>query len=180
MTTKPKKQTLRIEPRQLKELVRLLQSLTVLHEGLLEVIREKLSAMKRADLQAMRDATVREQTLVATIQEREGLRRQLMDAIGDELVLSRRAARSISVSQLVKLIPVAPGRSLRAAADQLAQVMHKVAQSNRVAGATCREIVDHMKWVFAAVRPAAEAPVGYAGDGALVGPTSTKIFEAMG
>jgi len=175
---KPKK--LGTEPRQLPELIRLLETQTGLHEQLLDAIRDKLTAMKRADIVGVRAATTREQDLVATIQAREGLRRQLMDAIGRELSLTSRAARGLSVSQLMKLIPDASGRRLRAKADQLAQVMHRVAQSNRVAGAACREIVNHMKWVFAAVRPAADAPVGYAGDGALVGPTSTKIFEAIG
>ncbi len=180
MVATPKPQPPRTEPRHLCELIRLLQSLMGVHEELLGVIREKLSAMRRADLQAMREAAGRERALAATIQEREGLRRQLMDLIGDELGLPARSARLITVSQLETRLPAASARSLRTAADQLLHVMHKVAQSNRVAGAACREIVNHMKWVFGAVRPAADAPVGYAGDGALVGPTPTKIFEAMG
>lgn len=180
MTTKTKTEPPRTEPPQLKELVSLLEGLTGLHEELLDTIQQKLVGMKGADLNAMRESTRREQRLVATIQEREGLRRQLMDAVGDELRLPPRTARSMSVSQLVKLIPVPAGRVLRARADELAKTMHKVAHVNRVAGATCREIVNHMRWVFAAVRPAADAPVGYAGNGALVGPTGTKIFEAMG
>lgn len=180
MVAKPKPQPRRTEPRHLSELICLLQSLVGTHEELLGVIREKLAAMKRADLHAMREAACRERTLASTIHEREGLRRQLMDLIGDEMGLPPKSARLFTVSQLEARLPDASARALRTAADQLLHVMHKVAQSNRVAGNACREIVNHMKWVFEAVRPAADRPVGYAGDGALVGPAPTKIFEAMG
>ena len=169
-----------IESKHLRDLIRLLDGLTTAHEDLLGAIRDKLAAMKRADLHTMREMTIKEQALARSIQEREGLRRQLTDSIGHRIGLAPGEARSLTVSQLATRLPSEAGQSLMASAEKLREIMHKVAQSNRVAGVACREVINHMKWVFASVRPKEDAPIGYAGNGTLVGSSSTKLFEATG
>ena len=180
MATRKKLETSTAESKNVRDLVRLLDELTRTHTQLLDAIREKLAAMKRADLHTMREMIIKEQTLVRTIQEWEGLRRQLMDAIGAQIGLASADARSMTVSQLASRLPVDAGQTLAASGERLRDIMHKVAQSNRVAGVACREVINHMKSVFASVRPKDDPPVGYAGNGMLVGSSSTKLFEVLG
>jgi len=166
--------------RHVRDLVRLLNEQTRAHEELLAAVRDKVAAMKRADLHTMREMTIKEQALVRLIQEREGLRRQIMDLVGTDLGMAAREARSLTVSQLATRLPGESSPALMHAANRLRDVMHKVAQSNRVAQMACREVIDHMKWVFASVRPKDEPPVAYAGNGTLLGSASTRILEVMG
>jgi len=166
--------------KQVRDLVRLLDDLTVTHKELLGAVREKLAAMRRADLHTMREMTVKEQTLARTIQEREGLRRQLMDIIGTQIGLTPGEARSLTMSQLATRLEPEASQALMNSAQVLRGIMHKVAQSNRVAGVACREVINHMKWVFASVRPKDDPPVAYAGNGTLVGSSATKLFEVVG
>lgn len=163
-----------------RDLTRLFDGLLACYQELLGVIREKLAAMKRADLHVMREMTIKEQGLARTIHEREGLRRQLMDALGAALGLSARTARTMTISQLASRVSADQALMLRESADALRDVIHEVAHSNRIAGAACREVINHMRWVFASVRPELDAPTGYAGDGARVTTPSTMIFEAVG
>lgn len=180
MASRTKSRTTANDSKQVRDLVRLLDGLTAAHQELLVAIRDKLAAMKRADLHTMREMTIKEQRLARSIQEREGFRRQLTDNIGIAIGLAPGEARTLTVSQLATRLPPSTADALTAAAERLRDIMHKVAQSNRVAGTACREVINHMKWVFASVRPKEDTPVGYAGDGALVGTNSTKIFEATG
>jgi len=166
--------------RYVRDLTRLLDDLRATHEELLGVIREKLDAMKRADLRVMREMTIKEQALARTIQQREGLRRQLMDAIGAALGLSGGAARAITISRLAARLSVEQADALRRTARALGSVMHEVAHSNRIAGSTCREVINHLRWVFASVRPTPDAPSGYAVNGAHVTSPATMLFETVG
>ena len=64
------------------ELLVVLDRLAELHRELLSLIRDKIEHMRSADTDRLRAATVREESLLQIIGEQEGLRRQLMDAIG--------------------------------------------------------------------------------------------------
>ena len=169
-----------VEPKRLKDLIKLMGGLQRLQERLLTLIRSKIDAMKRADAPAMRDLNDQERTVAKQLHERDGLRRQLMDAMGEEMGMPSGTARALSVSQLAARLPE-PGRTtLLDAAGSLRKVMSRVAQVNRIAGAVSREILNHLKWVFASVRPAEGRPVGYSGDGAVVGSSQSRIFETVG
>ena len=169
-----------VEPKYLRDLLRLLDGLQRLHGQLLTLIRSKIDAMRRAEISAMRELSEQEQTLARRLEEREGLRRQLMDAIGEQLGLPPRAARALSVSQLASRLPEGQRADLLDTAGKLREAVAKVAQANRVAGAISREILTHLKWVFASVRPADVRPVGYSGDGEAVGTLDARIFETVG
>jgi hypothetical protein len=169
-----------VEPRRLNDLVRLMGVLERLHEGLLTLVQAKIDAMKRADMPAMSALKDREQAVVRQLREREGLRRQLVDWMGEEMGLPSREARAWSVSQLAARLSE-PGRTkLLDAAGGLRQVISRVAQANRIAGAVSREILNHLGWVFASVRPVEGRPVGYSGRGAVVAASQTRIFEIVG
>ncbi len=164
----------------LGDLVKLLNQIQTLYEELLALIGKKIQAMKRADLEAMRTSQASEQELTRRLHEREGLRRQLMDAIGLELGLPAPAGRTLKVSQLAARIGEAERVPLSATVDRLRSTIAKVAQANRVAGVISREIVNHLRWVFAAVQPRGETPAGYSGAGVPVCGPRPRLFEAVG
>ena len=169
------------EPRRrIEDLIELLNGMSTLHEDLLGVIRRKIDAMKRADIEGMRVFGEKEQSIVVQIGEREGLRRQLMDLISKDLNLPARSARAVSLKQLVARIPTVWQSILDEAGDRLRSCMSRVAAANRVAGEIAHQIVTHLKWVFASVRPDEGEPVGYSGTGILVSSTETRLLDAMG
>ena len=169
-----------IEAKRFRDFLRLLDALATMNEQLFTLVGSKIDAMKRADLHAMRECGEREREMVQRMQEREGLRRQLMDAIGEELGLSSRSARALSVSQLASRLTEPQRAALIDAADRVRKAVLKVTQVNRVAGVVSREILHHLKWIFASVRPRDEKPAGYAGDGVLVPNYGTPMFETVG
>jgi len=164
----------------LAELLQVVDVLERLHETLGDVIDAKLSAMKRADVHAMRDFGEQEQALAARIREREGLRRQIMDRIGDALGFVGGRARTLSAVQLADHLLDPQRRELLDATESLGRSVRRVAQINRVAGVTTREMLHHLRWVVSSVRPQRAATSGYAGDGTLVSPSDTIIFDAVG
>ena len=169
-----------VKPKRLKDLITLLGALGNLQERLLDLAQSKIDAMKRADVPALRRLSDQEQALAKRLTDSNGLRCQLMDSIGAELGMPAPSARALSVSQLAKRLS-GPGRmNLLATADRLRKAVSRTAQVNRVAGASAREILNHLKWVFGAVRPADAKPLGYSGDGSPVGSRETLIFETVG
>lgn len=168
------------EPKRLKDLIRLLGGLQRMHEQLLKLVRDKIDAMRRADIAALRTLSQQEQSLAGRLQAREGLRRQLMDTIGKDMGLSASTARAMPVSQIASRVPEASRDRLLDVARGLRDVIAQVAQANRVAGAISREILGHLTWVFSSVRPAGEKAVVYSGRGGTVGPAETRIFETVG
>ena len=169
-----------IEPKRLRDLLTLLGQLEQLHDELAALVKAKVDAMKRADMRTLQQRTEQEQDLVKRIQEREGLRRQLMDVIGEQLGLSPRSARTLTVSQLVSRIPKEQQEAILESAERLRFSVSKVARANRVAGMVAHELVDHLRRVFAAVRPKGERGTGYTGEGAAVPQSENRIFEAVG
>ncbi len=166
--------------KRIKDLVRLFGSLERLQDRLLTLIQSKIDAMRRADIAAMRELGDQEREVVMRLHERDGLRCQLMEEIGRQLRLPPRAARALPVSQLAARLPKSEQGPLLGAAGSLAAAATKVAQVNRVAGAVSRDLLHHLNWVFASVRPRDAAPIGYAGNGALVSPGNQRIFETIG
>ena len=163
-----------------RDLIALLTQLSELHDELFSLVDEKISAMRSADLDAMRVCNDKEHLLARRLHERQGLRVQLTEALGKELGIAPAVARAMTVSQLAMRVPASQCKTLTDAADRLRATIAKVAQANRVAGVISREIVNHLRWVFAAVRPQDDRPVDYGDAGVLVARSSTCLFEAVG
>ncbi len=165
---------------QINELIQILGGLRTLHERLLAVLQSKLTSMKGADLLAMRELSLQEHALVRQIQEREGMRRQRMDGIGEDLGLPPRTAGIMTISQLASRLPAVQHDALIGEADGLRQAVIRVAQFNRVVGAASRELLHHLQWVMASVRPAAEKYFAYGNKGDGVAETGGRILEVVG
>lgn len=147
---------------------------------LLDCIESKLDAVRRADVPAMQDLYRKEATLVSQIRERDGFRRQLMDRIGCELGWPVGAGRALHISKLASRVTAAERAPLLDAARELRDAALAVQRANRVTGAVSRELLNHLRTVFASVVPKNDSPVGYTGDGAVVCQSDVRVFEAVG
>ena len=117
--------------------MRLMAEMETAYLALAETVQAKITAMRRADRDGMRRQAEREQELVAQLSGREGLRRQLMDAIGKELGMSSTAARLMTATQLAARLPE---RSRAALQERVCGLREAAA---RVAKVTAAELRDH-------------------------------------
>lgn len=163
--------------RRLGDLTRLLDGLAGLHGELFRLLDAKIEASRRADLAAMQGAGQNEQNLLVAIRNRNGLRAQLMAVLGRELGIPA-GSGAVSVSKIAARLSEAQRPLLNEAAARLQAIMAKVSQANRLAAAIARDILQHMKWVFAAVQPRA-AGGGYTAGGGSSGPSESVLFEAV-
>ncbi len=163
-----------------RDLVRLLDQMASLYGQMFTFIDEKLAAMRRADEVAMTAANAKEHLLADRLAEREGLRKQLMDAVGDEIGLASRLGRQLTVTQLANRLSGSEKVAVLASADRLRKEVSRVSQANRVAGVVAREVVNHLRWVFAAVRPGDEKPSGYSKTGVVMSQSGGPMFDALG
>ncbi|MFQ5412876.1 MAG: flagellar export chaperone FlgN [Phycisphaerae bacterium] len=166
--------------RRVRDLVMLLTDLTELHEGLFTIIESKTGAMRAADLNGMRAAAVQERALAKRIQDREGLRRQLMDRIGDVLAMAPGQARTMTTTQLLSRVPTAQRQALSDAVAALREAVVNVARVNRVAAGIARGVLGHFRSVFASVTAGEERPTGYSQSGGVVATPDRQIFNAVG
>lgn len=171
--------TQRVESKRLKDLIRLFGGMQKLQEQLRGLIAAKVDAMKRADITAVGEWCRQEQVLAKQLAEREVARRRIMDAMRKELGLPDKDARAVTVSQLASRMSESQRSILQDAADRLRKVALQVVQANRVAGIVSREILNHLKLVFASVKPKEGQPIGYSGDGAPVGSGKMQILETV-
>jgi len=168
------------DPAKLRDLVTLLSTLESLYEELGAVVRRKIEAMKRNELQIMRDLNEREHALAGKIRERDGLRRQLMDAVGAQAGWPNGAARDIPLAQLSARLPEPHASALRSARARLAEAAARLANANRTAAEFARAIIEHLTWVFRAAGPAGAAPVTYSAGGSRTRRGETMIVDTVG
>ena len=169
-----------VDPKRVQDLVRLLQDMTAGYEQLAELVQGKIDAMKQADIETMRRAAAQERELAEKLNAKEGLRRQVVDAIGEQLGLAPRSARVMTMSQLGSKLARAQRSALAEVGLKLRDTVARVAKVNRVAGVIGRGIHGHLDADFQSITTTDEPPVGYSGDGGLVGSGDNRLFDAVG
>ncbi len=169
-----------LSERRFRDLLEIFEQLRNLNDQLFTLIDAKIAAMKSADTSALTAFAEKERVLTERLREREGLRAQFMDAVGIELGLPQRAGRTLTMSQLAARLDGPQSAKLIVVADRLRSAVGQVLQANRVAGAVSREILNHLKWIFAAVRPREEKPELYSGAGVPLGRSGAAMLEVVG
>ena len=164
----------------MNDLIRLLEQTRDIYEQLLQTIHTKIDAMRHADMNEMREQTLQEHALAKLLHEREGLRCQIMELIGIELQMSASQSRAMTMSDLSKAVSKSDAKRLMEISDTLRDTVTRVAQANRVAGTTTREILNHLKWVMDSVKPKDDKPISYTGDGTIAQSHDMKLFEVVG
>jgi hypothetical protein len=165
--------------RRASDLARLMVQLAGLYEQLLALTERKLQTIRAADIDSMCGCNDEQEAILKRIRERDGLRKQLMDAIGVEVGMAAKSGRNFSVSQLLPQLPASACQEVKAARDRLRDAIGRLAQANRVSGAVSRELIHHLQCVFSAVRPAAIVAGQYSSSGNLR-LAAARVFETIG
>lgn len=166
--------------KRVNDLVQLLDQLTELHQQLTDVIGLKIRAMRSADMSTLQDVRETEKQLVLRIHEREGFRRQLMDALSSELGVDKPTARQMTLRELEGRVCSSYQDALHEAADKLRAVVSQLARNNRVAGVIAAGLVNHIRWVWSAVRPTGSEDRGYTQEGGRETDKDARFFETLG
>ncbi len=169
-----------IKDRRVQDLVTLLNDLEQLYRRLLRQIERKIYALRHAKLDEIPILGREEQALVARIDERDGLRSQLIKAIASDYGWHTRSAQSLTITQIAQPLDEDVQRGLFETSARLRKALFEVAQANRIAGAIAREMNHHMKWVFDSVRPHEGQITGYSQRGEKVPQRENRLVDAVG
>lgn len=162
-------------------LLMLLDRIERRHGELYGVIRDKIDRMRASDVDGMRHCIERESELVNEIAEQEGLRRQLMMLIGQELGVAAHAARAMNLRELARRVAEPRRGELLEMADRLRATVANVAQGNRVAGLIARETLRHFRHVFSAITSADGGRAdGYTQGGERHSVSQRQLLDAVG
>ncbi|MCP4590814.1 MAG: flagellar protein FlgN [bacterium] len=162
------------------ELLVVLDRLTSLHHDLLRLIRRKTELMRSGDTDGLHTEAAREASLVETIRAQEGLRRQLMDAIGRGLGLNSQVARRLPVRQLAERLTESMRPALLSASERLRSVVRETAEANRLAALIAAQVLQHLRCIFEAVASPDQQPDTYSPRGQVVTGHGRRLFEMTG
>ena len=138
------------------ELAGLLRQLADLQTQVNAAVRDKLEAMRRADVNEIARRSRREAELSAQIIEVDRSRRAVVARMCAALgITATEGGREITLRSLLKRLPDADRDKLSALANVLRERMLATAESNRVVEIVCHEMMAHFKAVFAAMTSAA-------------------------
>ena len=169
-----------IANKRLSDLFVVMDRLTDLHRELLDSTRDKIEHMRNSDTDALRAGTEREGALVQAIGEQEGLRRQLMDAIGRGYGMNPEMARRMPARQLASRIDGPERDQLLETADRLRDVVQEVAELNRIAALIGQEVLRHVRSVFESVSTPDDPPETYSPSGWVKPSGTQRLFEMTG
>lgn len=150
-------------PRTIQELVTLMSGLETMYGELTQLLEAKVEAMRRADVEGMSQLGAKEIALTQRMHERDTLRKQVLERIGKSIGLNNARSRTLTVSQLTTHLDEPQRATLMDAAKRLRTAVFRSARVNRLAGAVARDVLEHMRWVFASVRPKGQASGDYSG-----------------
>lgn len=162
-------------------LAELLENLTARQAALHAVIRGKLEAMRRADVEAMIAATHREGELTSEVTALDGQRRELAAKLSE--ALSRSASergRRMSLRSLAARLDAVQRARILKLADTLRRRMLDVAEANRVVELVSREMLTFFKDVFSAMVRDDESPLTYSAGGELGAAFGARVLDAVG
>ncbi len=169
-----------IEPKQFCSLVDLIGQIETLHQRLVGVLRSKIDAMKVGEFQRMRCLEEEEGTLVEQVRERDGLRRQLFEAIGRTAGDTECDYRNLPVKKLASKLAMPQRLELLDAAHSLKAAMVDLSRINQIVNAIARGVLDNLRIVFESVRAGAGEKDSYSGKGNPISRQVTGMLDAVG
>ncbi len=162
------------------DLVNLMGDLKTLHSDMLSVLQQKLAGMRRADTEAINSCTARERFLAERVQEREGLRRQLVQILGKELGLSPEQSAGLGVRDLAERLPEPRRGQLLVLGEALRELIGKIDNANKVVALVTGEMLKHFRHVYAAMARSGPSTGRYASNGQIAVERPTQVFDAVG
>lgn len=168
-----------LDPRRLTDLCRLLEQLRAGYDELANATRQKIEAMRTANLALISGCASAEERVLAHLKERMGLRAQLMDALGIQMGMPRGMGKQLTLNQLCERLDSKWQSSIQDAAESLRGAACRAAHANRVAGTAARDLLMHLRWVFDAVKPGCEAGC-YSRGGNRLAVSGTTLLDTVG
>jgi len=162
------------------ELMVLVGELRALHEELLAVIRQKLTAIRHADIEGLGSCQAREQFLSDRIRQREGLRQQLVQLIGKELGMTAEQTVRLPLSSLAERLTEPRRSQLLALAASTRQVVLAVDHNNKVSALVMGEMLKHFRQVCLAMARTGMSTGTYSSGGRMAPDLPARVFEAVG
>jgi hypothetical protein len=160
------------------ELMELMTRLTALQERLHASIREKLEAMRRADVDAMLASARAEGRVVSEISALETDRKDVVRRLGVALGMNPALAGAATIRQLADRLDTAVGRRLMQAAGALRERMLRVAEANRVVELVSREMLAHFRTLFSIMAGDETGPT-YSAAGRMAGATGPRVLDSV-
>lgn len=162
----------------ISELVIVLERLTGYYHQLTALAREKLTAMGRNDLDALRVITESEEALIRSVQEQDGLRRQILELVGRAFGIAPQLARRMTASQWLQRLEPNRRAEFESAVKLMRTAGAELSEANRVAGLVAAQVLTHLREVFTAISGASDRSEVYAPSGRMPTPGARVIFEA--
>lgn len=163
------------------ELGGLLKQLADLQLVMNTAVRDKLEAMRRADMSEIARRSRREADLAAQIVEVDRTRRAVVVRICTALsIAATEGGREITLRTLIKRLPANDHDKLSSLANVLRERMLATAESNRVVEIVCHEMMSHFKAVFAAMTNAATERGIYGEKGGRPPSGEPLVLDAVG
>lgn len=163
------------------ELAGLLKQLADLQTLVNTAVRDKLEAMRRADVNEIAKRSRREADLSAQIIEVDRTRRGVVTRICAALgIAATEGGREITLRSLLQRLNATDREKLSALANVLRDRMLTTAESNRVVEIVCHEMMSHFKAVFSAMTNAAAERGIYGEKGGRPPSGEPLVLDAVG
>ncbi|GJQ27980.1 MAG: hypothetical protein HBSAPP02_30120 [Phycisphaerae bacterium] len=158
-------------------LARLLDQLIARHEALHTVIADKLESMRRSDVPAMLEASAREAAMTDEILKLD----QQRAAVATDLATRMQwpANVTVRIRALAARLEPAAAKKLIDRADVLREKMLAVARANRVVELVCKQMLQHMKAVFADLVHPDDSNRTYSAGGGVERPAGPQVFNTV-
>ena len=163
------------------ELAGVLERLCKIQSLVNTAVREKLDAMRRAEVVEITARAHREGELAAQTAELDKSRRDVVARLCKALGISAvEEGREISLRSLVRRLAPPHRDRLAALANDLRERMIKTAESNRVVEIVCHEMMTHFKAVFEAMTSVAAESGVYGARGRRAHSGEPLALDAVG
>ena len=162
-------------------LAELLEALAARQEALHGVIRGKLDAMRRTDVEAMIAASHREGELAGEVTLLDAQRRDVAAELCAEIgIHALERGRPASLRRIAARLADTDRTRVVKLADRLREQMLKVAEANRVVELVSREMLAFFKAIFTAIVKDDAVPRLYSACGDMGTPARARVLDAVG
>jgi len=163
-----------------RELVRLLNDMSRLHEELAGLMRGKLEAIRRADSDTIQSITTGELVLANRLAEREGLRRDLVRNILRELGIGARKPQTLRMTELAECFAEPTRSRILVAATGLRVSLEEIERLSATTKMITGEMLRHMGEIIEVMTSGGSTTGVYSRAGSREASGRANVFEAVG
>ena len=146
--------------------------------GLLDIAREKMTAIRGADADALQRCAQRESRLLERVVRLERRREEILARLAQWMPVPKR--KTGSLREVVNELPEPISSSIRARMCALREIASQLQRENRVAAIVARDLHRHIRGVFTALAKANREAVGYGPEGQEELTASRSWLDAVG